>query len=493
MRNKFAIAAAIAVAIVAWKGPQWLAFERGVKAYLYGYPLITADVSERVMTSPEAQAAHRMGSALVNHLAHGRTFPDHRFTDVVAPNADTLYSIAWLDLSKGPMLLRLPDMHGRWVLMEVVDAWSNAFASLGTRNYGGAERTYALVGPGWSGSLPAGVTRVDSPTNIAWLIGRTYTAGAADYDAVHQVQDQYLLAPLTEPGKGEDTVSSGQVEDKPVDIKTPVVSQVAALGASEYFGRMAQLMKDNPPAAADAPMRANLAALSIEPGKAFRFDALSASQQRGLEDAVWFVRAMFDARAPGTQGDLAMGPLMGPITHAAFGGVTKLMNKMLLNVRNGWMEQLNLGAYGTNYPLRAIVTLLGYGANVAADAVYPMTTVDADGQKLDGANRYRLHFDKAQLPPAKAFWSLTMYNEKGFFIANPIGRYAIGDRDPMQYNEDGSLDILVQTDSPGVEHEANWLPAPSGPFKLALRLYEPKPEVLNGNWVPSAVQRTAAH
>jgi hypothetical protein len=477
------------ILLVVWKGPQWLAFEKGVRAYLYGYPLITADITERVMTSPAAIAVHRPGSAPINQLAHAREFPDHRFTAVVAPNADTLYSIAWLDLSKEPMLLHTPDMHGRWLLLEMVDGWSNAFASLGTRAYGSAEKTYALVGPGWNGTLPAGVVRIDCPTGIAWLIGRTYTAGAADYDAVHQVQDQYSLKPLSQFDQPDSAVSVPDAGEQSVDVKTPVVAQVAALDAAEYFGRLARLMKENPPSAADATMVAMLTSLGIEPGKTFDINALSPAYRQGLEDAVWFVKALFETRAPGTQGQMEMGALSRFFMQNA----TVLMNKILLNVHNGWTIQLNIGVYGTHYPLRAIVTLLGYGANVPADAVYPMTTIDADGQKLTGAHGYVLHFDKAHIPPAKAFWSITMYNGKGFFIDNAIHRYAIGDRDRLKFNADGSLDIFVQAASPGADKESNWLPAPADGFKLFMRLYEPTAEVLNGTWVPPAVQRLALH
>ena len=246
---KLWILIAAAAIVLAWKGPQWLAFEKGVRAYLYAYPLVIADMTERLMTAPSAIAAQKPGAAPVNRLAHMRDYPDKDFTAVVIPNADTLYSVAWLDLSGEPVLLHTPDMQGRWVLFGVLDAWSNAFAALGTRNYGSAERTYALVGPGWTGTLPDGVVRIDSPTKTAWLIGRTYTAGRKDFEAVHRVQDQYSLAPLSQFGKPDAAPSLVGTADPTLDIETPAVEQVAALGAAEYFGRLAQLMKDNPPGA----------------------------------------------------------------------------------------------------------------------------------------------------------------------------------------------------------------------------------------------------
>ena len=491
MKNllRLCISLVVVVAVFAWKGPQWLAFGKGVQAYLYGYPLIVAEMTERVMTAPEAIATQRPGAAPVNRLAHLRDYPDANFNAVVVPNADTLYSLAWLDLSKEPVLLRTPDMQGRWVLMAVLDAWSNAFASLGTRNYGSAERTYALVGPGWTGTLPAGVVRVDSPTNTAWLIGRTYTAGRNDFEAVHRVQDQYSLAPLSQFGKADAAPSLAATPGAEVDIETSAPEQVAALGAAEYFDRLAQLMKANPPAPADAPMVATLASLGIEAGKRFDFEALSSADRRGLDDAVWFVKALFDVRIPGSQGKLDM----GPVTRAFVKGATKLTDMVKLNVQNQWRIPLNIGIYGTDYPLRAIVTLLGYGANVPADAVYPLTSFDADGQRLNGANRYVLHFDKANMPPAEVFWSVTLYTDEFFYFTNPLKRYALGDRDSLKFNADGSLDIHVQKDKPDADKESNWLPAPSDGFMLVMRLYHPAPEVMNGKWAPSAVQRLAAN
>ena len=487
--RKLWILIAAAAIVLAWKGPQWLAFEKGVRAYLYAYPLVIADMTERLMTAPSAIAAQKPGAAPVNRLAHLRDYPDKNFTAVVIPNADTLYSLAWLDLSGEPVLLHTPDMQGRWVLFGVLDAWSNAFAALGTRNYGSAERTYALVGPGWTGTLPDGVVRIDSPTKTAWLIGRTYTAGRKDFEAVHRVQDQYSLAPLSQFGKPDAAPSLVGTADPTLDIETPAPEQVAALGAAEYFGRLAQLMKDNPPAPADAPMVATLASFGIEAGKRFDFEALSTAERRGLEDAIWFVKALFDVRIPGSQGKLEL----GPVARAFFKGATQLTDKVKLNVQNRWRMPLNLGVYGTDYPLRAIVTLLGYGANVPADAVYPLTWFDADGQKLSGANRYVLHFDKDNMPPAAVFWSVTLYTDKYFYFTNPLKRYALGDRDSLKFNADGSLDIFVQNDKPDADKESNWLPAPPDGFILVMRLYHPAAKVLNNQWAPPSPQRLAAN
>ena len=469
------------LAIGAWKGPRWLAFGRGLQAYLYGYPLVTSDVTRQVLTAPGIKK--RLGTGPINQFNHARVFPDAHFRDVVAPNADTLYSIAWMDLAAEPLVLHQPDMGKRYVLFGLLDAWSNS-RSLGTRLYGQGPVDYAIVGPGWQGTLPPGVKRIDMPTQMAWFIGRTGTAGRADYDAVHAIQDQYSLKPLSQYGK-PDVVAQEDARplDPTLDLTTPVVSQVARMDTAHYFDRMARLMRVNPPAAADAPMVEKLAALGIVPGQPFDQGKLSDAQRTGLEDGVWFAKAMFEARAHGTQGPLEETSLQ----RWFFANLTTVMNRVLLNQHNGWIVPLNFGQYGTRYALRAVVTLLGFGANPPDDAVYPKTTVDAQGQALVGTDRYVLHFDKAQVPPADAFWSLTMYDEASFFVDNPLQRFAIGDRDKLHFNADGSLDLLIQHDAP--TDTSNWLPAPEGRFGLMLRLYSPRPEVLDGRWIPPAVTR----
>jgi hypothetical protein len=157
---------------------------------------------------------------------------------------------------------------------------------------------------------------------------------------------------------------------------------------------------------------------------------------------------------------------------------------------NGWQVARDLGRYGTKYPNRATWTFFGVGGNLIEDALYPLTLVDSEGKKLDGANKYVLRFAKEQIPPVEAFWSLTMYDSGSYLVPNPIDRYALGDRSNMKPGEDGSLTIYIQSESPGAEKESNWLPAPeAGGFKLALRLYVPKKPVTDGTWKPPAVQR----
>lgn len=490
---RWILALLLAVAVLGlWKGPQWLAFVRGVQAYLYGYPLVLGDITRDVLVAagPRGPGSGRPAwSAPLNQFGHLRAFPTPEVRDVVSPNADTLYSVAWLDLSREPMVLHTPDMGQRWMLMMVMDAWSNVTASAGTRLYGHGPQDYVLVGPGWKGEVPAGMRRIDCATPITALIGRTLTQNKDDYAAVNALQDRYVLTPLSRWSKPYAPPPAVLTPDASIDTQTPPVRQVGRLDTAQFFDRLSMGMQANLPPAADAPMLERLAAIGVVPGQHFQSEQLSEAQRQGLDDAVWFAKALFEMRSAGTQSGVAISPTQ----RWAFGMLASLTNKVALNLQNTWLIPLNIGAYDTRYTVRALTALLGYGANLPIDAVYAITSVDARNQPLHGAHAYRLHFDKDQLPPIGpgAFWSLTMYDHAGFFVDNPLKRYAIGDRDPLRFGADGSLDIWIQHAAPGEEHKANWLPAPQGNFKLIIRVYDPQPQVLDGRWVPPATQAIA--
>jgi hypothetical protein len=418
--------------------------------YIYGYPLILMDVTRSLSTTP------------FNRFAHAAAFPDDKFTDVVSPNVDTLYSQAWLELSKEPIVLAVPEMGGRYYTMPLLDAWTNVFAAPGTRTTGNGKGAFAIVGPGWRGNVPGDVEAIQSPTNLVWLIGRTYAAGKRDYDAVHAIQRQYTLTPLSKWGKTSAPPAATDAPAAPKADAAPPVTLVEKLSAEAFFARLARLLKPNPPTANDAPMMQRLAQLGISPGEPFDLERLPASLADAVEGGVAAARARL-AGAP-------MAALGKPV--------------------NGWHVRLDLGRYGTNYEQRAAVALMGLGANLAADAVYFGTELDADGHPLSGANRYIIRFPPLGSPAVKAFWSITTYDDRHFLAANPIGRHAIGDRDPLRAEPDGTLEIYVQADDPGAERRTNWLPAPSGDFNLIMRLYYPKPAVLDGTWQAPPVVRS---
>jgi hypothetical protein len=436
------------------------ALQTGVEAVVYGLPLVMMDLTMRSAT--HVAAPHGM-AAPVNQFANLPAFPNAAFKQVVRANVDTLYSSAFLDLTKEPMVLSVPDTHGRYYLLPMFDAWTNVFASPGTRTTGNAARDFVIVGPGWKGALPAGLERLVSPTNLVWILGRTQTNGPDDYPPVHTVQHGYQLVPLSAFGRAF-TPPKGTA-DPTFDAKTPPVDKLKAMSAATYFNTLARLMKANPPPAADAPVLAKLATIGIVPGQPFDPSRLDPDVARGLERSV---AVALQRLQPGRE--------------QKHQGI------------NGWFfPGMNLGQYGTDYRTRALIALIAFGANLPADAVYPTSYLDADGQHFTGGSRYVLHFDKGQTPPVNAFWSVTLYGGDSFFVDNAINRYAISSWMPLRHNGDGSIDLYIQHDSPGKDREPNWLPAPeAGAFNLTLRMYWPKdkpPSFLDGTWKPPAVGR----
>lgn len=425
-------------------------------AYYYAYPIVSMDTTMRQVTNvPNATSVNLR--APVNQFAHARAYPKADEKDVVRFNFDTLYSLAWVDVAREPMVLSVPDTGGRYYLLEVLDMWSDVFSVVGSRTTGTKAGNFALVPTGWSGSLPQGVDKIVAPTSTFWLLGRTQTNGPADYANVHKVQDGYRLTPLSQWGKGSYKPPPSAPTDPSVDTKTRPQLQVNAMNGVAMLEHLATLSGKYPPHANDYPILFRLRALGLEPGKPF-----NASQ---LDPAVV---AAINAGAKETLEGMPL--------------AMRRLGKLV----NGWnVLTENVGTYGTSYKQRAIIALGGLGANLPEDAIYPTAFIDGDGQPLTGANKYVLHFDKGKLPPADAFWSITMYDDKGFQVPNAINRFAIGDGDPLKFNADGSLDIYVQAESPGSELESNWLPAPKGaPFQPTLRIYSPRPEVADGTWAP---------
>ncbi len=428
-------------------------------AYIYGYPLITMEMTRRVMTNVSEPDGKR---APMGHLLKYRSYPTAEFKDVTAPNADTLYTTAWIDVGNEPWILSLPDANDRYYLFPMLDGWTDVFQVPGKRTTGTGPQTYAITGPGWKGKLPDGVTEYKSPTSIVWLLGRIYCTGTPeDYAKVHKMQDDISLAPLSSYGKPF-TPPAGKV-DPSIDMKTAVREQVNALDISTYFNLLATLMRDNPASAADASIVAKMAKLGIKPGEPFDFAALDPAEQAALKD----------------------------VPKGAFGKIMTHFKSAGEQI-NGWLFTTKTGLYGTDYLQRALVTAIGLGANRPQDAVYPTSEADTEGKPYTGASKYVMHFPKGQLPPVEGFWSLTMYNADYFFVDNPLNRYTISSRNDFKLNGDGSLDIYLQHDNPGPEKESNWLPAPADRFILMLRLYWPtekSPSILDGSWKIPSVQK----
>lgn len=432
----------------------WLATE----AYIYGYPLVTMEMTRRVMTNVAAPVGTR---APMGQLVRMREYPSAAFRDVTAPNADTLYTTGWVDVGAEPWVLGVPDMHGRYFLMPMLDGWTNVFQVPGTRTTGTGAQTYAITAPGWSGALPDGVKQYVASTDLVWILGRIYCTGTPeDYAAVRALQDGIRLVPLSAYGK-DYTPPAGQV-DPAVDMKTAVRDQVNSLDAVAFFTLLAQLMRTNPPAAADTPYVARFARIGLVPGQDFDASRLDADFARRIPQ-VAFDRIMLQFKINDAVKDI-----------------------------NGWQFTTKTGLYGTDYLMRALITAIGLGANRPQDAVYPTSRNDAERAEYDGRHRYVMRFAKGQTPPVEGFWSLTMYDSQYFFVPNPLDRYSISPRQSLKANPDGSIDLYLQNDSPGPDKEANWLPAPPDKFVLMLRMYWPNeadPSILNGTWTIPAVTK----
>jgi hypothetical protein len=427
------------------------------ETYVWGYPLVLMDVTRKVLTNFEAPTG-LPGQAPMNQFSHAKTFPPGSFRDVVRPNFDTLYSVAWLDLGHEPLVLTLPATD-RYHLFPMLDGWTDIFAVPGTRMNGGRGGNYVIVGPDWPGHLPKDMTVLRSPTDIVWIIGRIQTNGAGDYEFVHKLQAQIALVPLSKWGTN---YAPGKSKiDPALDPKTPPMMTVDGMNGEAYFTALMEAIKRNPPHVHDQVVVARMKRLGLEPGRSVDFTSLSPAVQQALKDA----------------------PAGGMKT------IRRRAKNLSVPV-NGWsIVSGAIGYFGADYALRSAIALFGLGANRPEDALYPTTGVDGDGKPLSGANRYTLRFPKGGTPPVAAFWSLTMYDDKGFPVENALKRYAIGDRDTPKLDDDGALTIYIQHNSPGADRNSNWLPAPSGPFTLCLRCYSPEPSIVSGEWTPPSITR----
>ncbi|EJC71759.1 hypothetical protein Rleg10DRAFT_0150 [Rhizobium leguminosarum bv. trifolii WSM2012] len=441
----------------------------GVDAYVYFYPLLSMDITRKQLTNVEAKDGAIGGPP--NRFNNITEFPPADMKVVVRPNFDTLYSSAWLDLTKEPVVVSAPDTGGRFYLLPMLDMWTDVFAAPGWRTTGTAAGHFLITPPGWRPDLredftefklPEGTQRIDATTPYVWVIGRTKTDGPSDYDAVRKIQDGYTVTLLSEWGKA--SKPAGVKTDPSVDMKTPPKTQVDTASAGAYFAYAAELLKLHPPHATDQPLIARMKRIGIEPGKSFDSSKADPIVQKALQTVPEDAQALMAWKVP-----------------------------TLARVANGWsMNTDTMGVYGNYYLKRAIVAQQGLGANLPEDAIYPLNLADEKGQPLDGRNNYTIHFDKDQAPPVQAFWSVTLYDDKGFQVANSINRFAVSSWMPFRYNADGSLDLYFQNESPGKDKEWNWLPAPSGSYNLTMRLYAPKPDALTGKWNPPPVTKAGA-
>jgi hypothetical protein len=432
------------------------AYSVGVQAYIYAGPLLYLTQLRYKWTTDASSFPYTP----LNHLYPFRNIADASYKDGGSPNNDTLYSWGFFDLSKEPVVLVHPDMGQRYFTFEMADMYSNNFGYVGKRATGSKAGAFLVAGPGWNGQKPSDVREViHSPTPYVLVFGRTYVEGPDDVAAVNKLQDQYQVVPLSLWGKAGSTLP----EDR--DVWAPFDPKADPLADWKTIDRA---MAENPPAAKDKQLLEMFATVGIGPGLTDVLDKLDPASKRGLARASAGGWAMIE-------GMLASG----------------VSNKTI----NGWLfPPPTLGRQGAvddDFRGRAVCSIGGIICNDAAEAIYVVAFTDVDGKTLDGANNYTLRFEKGALPPAKEFWSLTMYDPAHNLVDNPINRYAIRDRTPgIKHESDGSIILYLQSTSPGPDKESNWLPTPKqGAFSMALRTYGPGEAIIKNTWQPPTVKK----
>lgn len=428
-------------------------------AYIFTLPLMMMDATATTMTNT-VRANDKQ--APVNQLCHARQLADADFKNVVTPNVDTIYSQMILDLSEDAVILELPKTE-RFCTAQLLDAYTNCVEIIDASAFQKERESFILTGSGFEGEIPEGMTRIEYPSSMGWIIIRTICFDKADEAAVHEIQGQMKTYTLRQ-------YEAGNTREQPegsYDAKNNIVPSeyVMQLSMEEYFQRANALMESNPPAPEDAAMMEKLASIHVGPGLAFDVSLFG-----DTADAMW----------KNLQSDIV--------------DITTRRSAEFFTQNGNWSYMgYPIAEFGTEYAYRAFITLFGFGANPVSVAVYPKTDVDSDGGRLNGANQYILHFEAGELPPVEGhgFWSVTAYDStNNFLIDNEIDRYCINNRSDVRYNADGSLDIYIRSEKPEGD-ASNWLPVADGDFHLVLRIYMPGESVIKNAW-PTPVLSKAA-
>jgi len=428
-------------------------------AYIWGFPLVTMERQFNYMTNPNVPPGPGRGPA--NSVSCVRDLVNASYTDVVNPNSDILYCRTQFDLNKEPVVLVVPPIRDRYSTFQFVDAYTNDYAYLGQRATKGIGGTYLIIGPDWNGKVPEGMTPIWTATNLAWLVNRIVVKGPSDLPNVIAIQDKIVVKPLSD-FQGNTTSSPAPITETSASKEIPIGPQPTLIAPTgiEIFDEIGAAMIGNPLNPPDPTLVTKLASIGIGPGKApskEANDTIKIALQFGITEG----QKLIDSRVAN------IGPVM-----------------------NGWLVTPQAGNYGADYLFRAAVAQWGLGGNIAQEALHPGGFTDSQGNPLSGNGSYLIHFSRGQIPPVDAFWSISMYNDKGLFVDNPINRYSIGTYTKgLKNNTDGSLDIYIQNANPGADKESNWLPSAKGAFSMTFRLYLPQPQVLNGTWQLPLVQK----
>ena len=421
-----------------------------LEAFVYLFPLVLMELTRRQMTNvadPGPLAGPEGG------LVHLRRFPPGDFKGVVRPNFDTLYSTGWFDVAATPYVVTAPEATG-YVMLPVLDLWTDVVAAPGVRTNGSAPFRFAICHRDYRGPLPDGVDRIDVATGSCWMIGRVATDSPTEYGSAHRFQDGMTAEPL------DPAAVAPPVVDPDLDMRTPPLRQIRQLGDEAFVELGLRLLGRHGPHPTDWAVLTRMARLGLVGDPGFAVDALDPAVRAALDGLVERGHRHLRRAVP-----------------------------TMANIVNGWQMNVDgMGVYGNSYLRRAVVSQLGLGANPPEDAVYPSLLADAEGAPVSGDHRYRIRMEAADLPPVGAFWSVTAYDAKGFTVPNELDRYALGDRSPLAYGADGSLELTLGV-GPGDGPPENWLPIPEGPVIVTMRLYLPGPEVLDGRWRPPPVVR----
>ncbi len=404
----------------------------------------------------------------LNRFRHLPELADHRARLVTTPNHDTLYSSAWLDLSLEPLFLTVPTVGDLYYSYAFLDLFTNNFAYVSHRLYGGRPPPHAIVGPAWNGDAPSEVKLIRAPTNSVWLIGRLLLDAPEELDRVRILQARVLLETPDMRNERRILESRELMRHRTIAPPEPVADWPAPIRDDPFdlFKVGARALGESPLAERDRALFETFAPLKLRPGRKFDVRAFNETERHALQAGIEQGYAEIRAGRPG-------------------------------KAIEGWTYgERHLGNFGDDYLYRATTALAGLGALEPAEAVYMTCNTDVSGRPLSGANRYQLTFAADGLPSAHAFWSLAMYEVtpegRAFFVDNPIGRYTIGDRTGgLQKAADGSLTLYLQRERPEGERLANWLPAPAGPIRLVLRAYEPEDSLIDGRYRLPGVRRNS--